>query len=284
MTWKNQHTWIAGLGIIILTNALALAGVAYNRSGEPVARVTLSERELNLPYDWGRERENSGLALTLDWRSNSASDDGRYTSSRSLPSTWLDQTKLAALGFPVEGVTISAENRRRLNHSLPQEVFLVLEYNGPAYQVVLARRQAVTKQRQALADRNPGNKKLVKEAKDSQDRLQREQHEASRLFIIDAGLDAQTLRQRYPDTARDIVLRGTVRAQVNQQDDDQWVVQGFVKAVAVTRVNIPLEYRSAFEPFMINEADKRDRDPNYQVTLAYGKRLEPWVAGVTSGE
>lgn len=275
MIWKNQHTWIAGLGIIILTNALALAGVAYNRSGEPVARVTLSERELNLPYDWGRERENSGLALILDWRMNSGSGDVRYTASRYLPSPWLDETKLAELGFPVEGATASADNRRRLNHTLPQEVFLVLEHNGPAYQAVLAHWQEVTKQRQALADRNPDNRELTKAAKDSRERLEREQHKASRLFVIDAGLDAQALRQRYPDTARNIVLRGTVRARVNQQDDDQWVVRGFVKEVAVTRVNIPLEHRSVFE---------QDGDPDYKVTLAYGQRLEPWVVGVTSGE
>ncbi len=275
MLWKNRHTWIAGLGLIILTNALALAGVAYNRSGEPVARVTLSERELNLPYYWGRERENSGLALALGWRIDSGGDDEHYSSSRYLPSHWLDQTRLAALGFPVEEATTSAENRRRLNHSLPQEVFLVLEYNGPAYQAVLARQQAITKQRQALADRNPDNKELAKEAKDSDERLQREQDEASRLFVIDAGLDAQTLRQRYPDTARNIVLRGTVRARVNKQDDDQWVVQGLVKEVAVSQINIPLEYRSVFE---------RDREPSYQVTLAFGQRLEPWVAAVTSGE
>ena len=284
MIWKNQHTWIAGLGIIILTNAVALAGVAYNRSGEPAARVTLDERELKLPYYWGRKRENSGLALTLEWRINSGSDDEHYNSSRYLPSPWLDQTKLAALGFPIVDAAATAENRRRFNQSLPQEVFLVLEYNGPAYQAVLARRQTITKQRQALADRNPDNEELAEGAKDSQERLQHEQRKASRLFVIDAGLDTQTLRQRYPDTARNIVLRGTVRARVNQQDDDQWVVQGLVEEIAVTRVNIPREYRSVFEPFMINNAGNRDRDPSYQVTLAYGKRLEPWVEEVMSGE
>ncbi|HEB56590.1 MAG TPA: DUF4824 family protein [Gammaproteobacteria bacterium] len=280
MIWRNQHTWIAGLGIIILTNTLALAGVAYNRSGEPAARVTFSERELKLPYYWGRKRENSGLALTLNWRIDSGDDEGPYYFSVYRSPHWLDQTKLAALGFAVEEATASEENRRRFNHSLPKEVFLVLENNGPAYQTVLVHRQAIAKQQQALADRNPANEKLANAAKDSQKRLQREQQEASRLFVIDAGLNAHTLRQRYPDTTRNIVLRGTVRARVNQQDDDQWVVQGIVKEVAVTRVNVPLEYRRVFEPFMVNEAGDRDRDPGYQVTLAYGKRFEPWVVEV----
>ncbi|TCK18242.1 uncharacterized protein DUF4824 [Thiogranum longum] len=284
MTWKNRHTWIAGLGIIILTNALALAGLAYNRSGEPDARVMLSERELKLPYYWGRKRENSGLALTLNWRMNSASDNKSYYSSRYSPAPWLNQAKLALLGFPVEEATGHAENRRRLNHSLPREAFLVLEFNGPAYQAELTRQQMLSKQQQALADRNPGNQKLAKAAKDSQERLQHEQYKASRLFVIDVGLDAQVLRQHYPDSARYIVQRGSIRARVNKQDDQQWVVQGFVSEIAITRVNIPLQYRSAFEPFMIDDAGKQARDPNYQVTLAYGQRLEPWVVRVESGK
>ena len=45
--------FIAGLAIIIVTNIVALAGVAYNRSGEPDAVVELTERELGLPYRYG---------------------------------------------------------------------------------------------------------------------------------------------------------------------------------------------------------------------------------------
>ena len=38
----NLKTLIAGLTIIIATNAVALIGVAYNRSGEPDAKFTTS--------------------------------------------------------------------------------------------------------------------------------------------------------------------------------------------------------------------------------------------------
>ena len=46
----NRPLWL-GLGLILASNAIALAGVWYNRSGEPQAQLQLSEREIQLPYD-----------------------------------------------------------------------------------------------------------------------------------------------------------------------------------------------------------------------------------------
>ena len=50
MRWSRTHTLVAGLGLIALTNAVALLGVAWNRSGEPDATLQLSQRELQPPY------------------------------------------------------------------------------------------------------------------------------------------------------------------------------------------------------------------------------------------
>jgi len=47
---------------------VALTGVYLNRSGEPDSRLTLSQRELTLPWGWGMAKENSGMALRLNWR------------------------------------------------------------------------------------------------------------------------------------------------------------------------------------------------------------------------
>ena len=35
MTWSRKYTLVAGLGLIAMTNAIALFGVVYNRSGAP---------------------------------------------------------------------------------------------------------------------------------------------------------------------------------------------------------------------------------------------------------
>lgn len=76
ITWSRKTTWIAGLMIIVLTNVIALGGVAYNRAGEPDGTLVLTERELRLPYSSGLARENSGLSLTIEWRTLQALRNG----------------------------------------------------------------------------------------------------------------------------------------------------------------------------------------------------------------
>lgn len=46
------RTLIAGIAIILVVNAIALGGVAYNRSGTPESTLHLSQRELSEPYVW----------------------------------------------------------------------------------------------------------------------------------------------------------------------------------------------------------------------------------------
>ena len=66
--WSRGRTLAIGLGLIALSNAVALGGVWWNRAAGPESTLTLSERELSLPWHALRNRENSGLALTLNWR------------------------------------------------------------------------------------------------------------------------------------------------------------------------------------------------------------------------
>ncbi|MDT8388158.1 MAG: DUF4824 family protein [Thiogranum sp.] len=280
MTWAGKYKWFAGLGIIVLTNAIALAGVAYNRSGEPDTVITLSERELRLPYSWRLERESSGLSLRLRWRIN-GSDDGRYDYlPHSSTPAWLDKEKLQELGFPVQDAAVIEENRRRLNRSLPREVYLVLEYNGAAYRNMLSQTQAYKDKQQALADQNPEDENILEEAKDARDRWERDLHETSRLFIVDAGLDPGALRSSYPDTSRNIIMRGNVQARVNSRVDDRWEVQGYIREITVSDINIPLAFRKTFDRFMKADHSNDNEAVRYQVTLAYGKRYEPWVVKV----
>jgi len=53
-----------GAAIALVSSAVALVGVARNRTGAPDAEIELSEREA--PLGWV-EDENSGLSLQVRW-------------------------------------------------------------------------------------------------------------------------------------------------------------------------------------------------------------------------
>jgi hypothetical protein len=54
---------IAAVVLLLLANVVVLTGVAYNRSGEPLFSIELTERELPLMQSIGYEEENSGTTL-----------------------------------------------------------------------------------------------------------------------------------------------------------------------------------------------------------------------------
>ncbi|MBL8375262.1 DUF4824 family protein, partial [Accumulibacter sp.] len=111
--WTRAHTLAAGAALIVLTNAVALAGAFLNRNTEAESRVTLSERELALPYGGYRQAENSGLALQLKWRVLDADPDSwdhGYARHGGLPA-WLDAAHLATLGFDTTAGAATSEAR-----------------------------------------------------------------------------------------------------------------------------------------------------------------------------
>ena len=69
---------LTGLFILIGTNLAALGGVAFNRSGEVTSNLVLTERELSLPYNIGSQKENSGVLLSINWRTSTKIDNTYY--------------------------------------------------------------------------------------------------------------------------------------------------------------------------------------------------------------
>ena len=270
MNWSRRHTLALGAALIVATNAVALLGVAYNRSGTPESELRLSQRELRPPFQWGLQRENSGLSLTLVWQAGEP-----YGSTVA----WLDRAKLSELGFDVAQPAKTPANRRRYERLRSKEVYLVLELGGPAYQAALdaARERAEKRKAEALA--HPGDAKLKTQADFSETQLFHEEHEASRLFAIDAGLDAGALRAKYADRSRYAIVRGRVRPAL---EGNGARVGGYVSAVINDSVNVPLDMRKTFEgvPPRSYGFGQRYAGPEIEATVAFGKRFEPWLVGV----
>lgn len=287
MNWTRTHSLISGLGLIVLVNAIALAGVAWNRSEPSDSRLQLSERELSDNYSYWR-KENNGIALRLDYRwPRRAADDNRYVR--------LNAEKMAELGFSVPS-KLNEDSVERYRRQLDRDALLVLELDGPSYQreLQLAREHHETsKQLHELA---PTNEKLEREAKEAREALAHEQHTASRLFIVDAGLDRHSLRTRYPDRKRYTIVRSTVSAYVDRDRVDWtgdgadtrpqnqrwvWRIGGHADIPVARNIQLPQRWHAVFDslPRRQEQPDRpyASRGKVFDAEVAFGKRLEPWL-------
>jgi len=277
----NTKILIAGLAIILVTNIVALGGVAYNRAGEPEALVELTERELGMPYRYRRNKENTGLGLRINCRLE-GTQRYFYGSNNCWGSpAWLDRAKLSELGFKLQPQRGKSAGRQTFDKELPRRVFLVLEYNGAAHQRAVINSEKEMKAQQALLANNPNNEGFEERVEEAQKKLYNEQIYNSRLFVIDAGLDKLNLRNTYPDTSKYLLMKALIRPTWSRfGDEEEW--KGTITDLLVGTINVPLEYRAIFEPLEEIQL-RRNRNrlvPRYKVHLAFGKRAEPWVIDV----
>jgi uncharacterized protein DUF4824 len=283
LTWSPRHTLIAGLALIALTNAVALGGVAWNRSGEPDSVLKLTERELWRPNQFRVDKESGGLELALRWRVLAINGGKAYYADRYGTPAWLDEAKLASLGFPVSQPPRARGGDRDYDRLLPREALVVLELDGPVRAQALesARDWARKKAAEAAAERD--KKKRDNAAKNAAEYLQREETVNSRLFAVDVGLDAAELRARYPDRTRYTIVRGSVRAQYHRERGAAGLWTGDIDGLDNDRVNVPLEFRKAIGP--VPQTSEWETSPQtgppFQATVAFGKRFEPWVTAVS---
>lgn len=277
--WTRRHTLIAGVILILLTNAVALAGVYWNRSGEPESLLTLTERELQLPYSWGMNRENSGIALRIGWRVLSADKDWGYPYARGNPE-WLDQAKMLSLGFEADRPTHLQDDSQDTKRQPCKEVFLVLEMDGPAYQQSLQRAAQHVAEQDAKLAALPDDKTAQDDAKRAHDGLKREEQHNSRLFAIDAGLSVDQLRAKHPDRKRYAIVRAQVRPWLGEKDR----LAGYINKISIDEINAPHEYHALFDGNQRHAATPDTAGTAFQARVAFGQRLEPWLVGVTAQE
>ena len=241
MRLSRKATAMAGIGLILAVNAIALVGVAYNRSGEPESTLRLTERELGAPGNWGFQKENSGLSLRLLFRVlDERSDPYGYFSFAGVGgnASWLTEEKLKELGFSPPGKSLTAAQKRAYDKQGAKEVLLVLEFDGSAYRAALERAR-----KRAAAPAGEG-KEAAQKAEMVANMLRHEERESSRLFVVDAGLDAARLRARYPDRSRYAIVQGRVHPPAY---DYARTNTGTVEGLAIDGVNVPLGFRPVFD-------------------------------------
>ena len=271
----HRATLIAGLALIAITNAIALGGAAYNRSGQPDSTLALSDRELQMPYAAWSGSENSGLSLRLNWRVLQEPASGeplyRYFSGRGSTPAWLDAQKMASLGFSsyAPEALVDPREESAYERQLPRDVLLVLELDGPAYRLSLERLGRAAQEIEAKNLRGQGKK-------DSDTMIDRETRRSSRLFVVDAGLDREALRHQFPDRTKYAIVRGQVRPSRMQ---GARAGSGVIEGLSVESVNVPLQLRAALEGALPPDRRYRGEDTErFEATVVWGQRMEPWLA------
>jgi hypothetical protein len=216
----------------------------------------------------------------LRWRVLSQEHPLGYYDSHSGALEWLDEAKLAALGFDVSKQLDPARESRRHRRLLPREALIVLELDGPAAQKALERARERLAQETAKANAEK-DKKDMNRVKMAAEALRQEETSGSRLFAVDAGPDAAALRAKYPDRSRYAIVRGKIRAYPPAagalEKDRRW--RGYLESLDSSRINLSLEFREA-AGLATRTLPASGTGTRLEVTVAFGKRFEPWVTAV----
>jgi hypothetical protein len=273
----------AGALVLTITNAVVLMDVAFNRRQPPDSTLELTDRELEPQWSWmWREGENSGLGLRLQYRVelsrspnsvDGVAEDTFPSYGGFGPAVWLDGDKLAALGFDVPPTPTSADTDTHYRRMLERDVLLVLELDGPvrARALQTARDLLANRKREIAAD--PERQENERRLRDAQETLQREENNASRLFIVDAALDQTSLRQRYPDRAHYAIVHGKVGPYV-MSNGTSAKIYGAVIAVSCETINVPLQFRGTVP---------QESSHPFRLEVAFGHHLEPWIVSGHAG-
>jgi hypothetical protein len=274
---------LGGALVLVLTNAIALIGVVYNRQAPPESVLDLTERELSPHGSWMWENgENSGLDLRLKFRTEPIATSvldvpgGSHSYLYNGATPWLDRSKLAALGFDVETLT-SADVRTNRQRMLGRDVLLVLELDGPAHERALQSVRSAAAGPEAAATANPQDSGLAERARNARQVVQEEAETESRLFVVDAGLNRGALERQYGNRRMYAIVRGQVQPLVVDTNASA-KIYGMVTAIRCDDINVPLQFRAAVStvrPFGL----RRRVDPHrsFRVRLAFGRNLEPWI-------
>lgn len=243
--------------LVVATLAAMLAAAAANRSGGPVVRLEVTERELAMPL----YRADLGTPLELELRLGNDTPwwqihpDTPEARSRAFVYPWLGPDKLRSLGFDVHVDTSAAEAAGFYRSLLPRRAFVALEMEGD-----------VSSDRSIPA--------------------------RSRLFAVDASLHASDLATQSGGPRATVVMEGVVFIRLQRPESGEPFLTGRV-ALAVPSVQVPAALRGELEPFRSGETQQQFYErvrknpddgmpprPRYRAVLAFGRRHAAWIESI----
>jgi hypothetical protein len=237
------------LAALLVTIAGLLGCGAWNR-GEVRQRLTLTERELDLPWQWeNAEGDQDVLRLSMEWQRREGPLDER---------NWLTEDKLRDLGFDLSIPAGAPEAERHYTRALPRIAWVVLEYDGPAWQEIdrrLRLRRSDDMAGPRIADR--------------------------RLVPIDAGVDREALMRHYADMPT-LVLPAVFDVEyLDATTAGGPLVYGRLRSLVTREVTVPRRLRAALANLRRRFPDPAAPSlPRFEVDVAVGRLGFPWVTDV----
>ena len=273
----NRGHLLAAAGVVLVANAVAVGLAAYNWSGAPASTIVLTERELSLPP---ADPENTGIWLNFRWQDPSTDLSHAEAQARMAH----DRAVLEALGFDCSRPVSDADARKHYQRMLARTGFIVFEYDGESWKVFEEQVSRGALDRPAPEQPSPDGDIGFR---GSAQRLRQERLGGSRLIPVDAGTDPSILRQRYPDTARFLIVPGVMRLRLIEptKTSPGRLTYDVTQAWPMV-IHVPKEHRAPLEPLARDRKTYENRwfspgqPPRFEVTLSYGRRYEPWVSGV----
>jgi hypothetical protein len=246
----SRHLIVPLIALLVTIAGLLGCG-AWNR-GEARQRITLTERELGLPWPWqnAADDDDEPLRLSIEWQRRDTPLDER---------TWLTEDKLREIGFNVAIPAGAPEAERHYEHLLPKIAWVVLEFDGPAWQEIDRRRRLRESDAQVRAAIG-----------------------ASRLVPIDAGPDRETLTRRHANSPTLIVPAMFRVAYLDPKTAGGPLVYGHLMTLVTRQVTVPRRSIQALADLRNRAADPASTPPapRFEVDLAVGRLGFPWVVDV----
>lgn len=262
----SSKLFLAAFVLLIITNIVVLWGVYINRTSETTSHITLTQRELKLPYSM--QKENNSISLKLTYRTINKLNNSHQDN-------WLNIVKLKELGFDTNKYLNSIQSIG----TQTKEVFIVLENDGESYEKSLKSTEESLAEKEALYNANKDNKSKQRGYENAKNNLTREQISQSRLFAIDAGLDYKKLRQKYANKTNYIIVKGLVKP---FKEHKQKILYGYIQQLNIQTMHLPYKFKRVLKGVkpINNYKYTQNNSPKYKVEVKYGSRYEPWITNV----
>jgi hypothetical protein len=113
-----------------------------------------------------------------------------------------------------------------------------------------------------------------------QKRLDRDRRMKSRLVAVAVGRDAEALRQSYPDRSRYLILPAEINPYIYHPGDNIPPRFNAIISLRTNDIYAPFPFRPLLHRFQAPVRAPEPDAPRYRVTLAVGRRHEPWLERV----